>query len=135
MYTNNHQQNMQILSGELKKLATELKYLGSRYGDRLPFLNRNYMFQCPKCNHKTIYSPHEKIKKGKVKILTYLLESQYNSSHPIVIHELLFVMRCKCSDENLIINDITLEPTLRILREERDFVEMGKKHSYEYYTV
>jgi hypothetical protein len=135
MYTSNNEENKQISPKKLKKIASELKNLNDTYGDRVPYLNRSCIFQCPKCRYKVIYNPHENIEMGEARILTISFEYKDDPHYDKVIHELFFVVECRCLEKKLVLNDIILENALRILREERDFVEKGKKRSYEYYVV
>lgn len=121
----------------LNELMLELTILNEKYGGRLDSLTRKQLLRCPICGYQEVFTPHERILHGKYDVIsTRVLEIQaYQSLQFHTIYWLAFKVNCGCNRDYFIPSWITPGHALRILREERDFVEKNKKRPYEAYIV
>jgi len=120
------------LIGELHKCRSELSTLNEKYGGGVSLLAKKQEFECPKCGYHEEFGLHEKILNGEYGIevtqMTRVQDCQPLYSY--ILYSLTFMVRCKCPKYNKVSCNITATHALKVLREQRDLVEEGKKPPY-----
>jgi len=112
----------------------ELFNLNQKYGGKVGILNKRQSFICADCGYREDFTPHGKIKMGEYSVRDRPVIGVDASGSPIysyIAHFIFFSFKCNCSVGYKIQSGPTFEYILKLLREERDFVEKNKKRPYE----
>jgi len=121
---------VQIVShGHIDKL--ELELLNKKYGNKVTPLTKPQRFECRRCGYKGQIIPQKKILKGEYGIKPLPVVNMETGITLYYAYWLVYVVQCRCSGNEIVYGEIGVDHALKLLREERDFFEKGKKRPYE----
>jgi hypothetical protein len=119
---------------QISEIDTELILLNNLYGEKVPLLSKKQQFKCKGCGYQEDIVPHEKILNGKYAIKHTTITEIDEYSRPINSYMalgLIFYVDCRCRKNNEVPSVIGIEQMLRLLRQEKNFIENGKPQPYK----
>ena len=128
--SNNIKESVGELMSQIYQVKVELESLNREYGGRIRSLTKEQQFKCDKCGYEETFTLHEKILNGNYTIESRRTVVVDETSSPLYFLNILILksrIRCGCNKSRDVPSKISAEHALKVLREERDLVEKGKK--------